>query len=268
MAKKILIVDDEEDLVEIMKCHLADAGYDVVTACDGENCLQVLRKTTPHLIILDILMPKMTGYEVIKKIREIDRLRDIPIIVTTARKDMKTFLDSWDVKDFILKPLNYDDLMDKIKHIFLEMGPPQVDENSKEAEERRTHGKRKAVIAACGDFITHKLKATLEKQGYYTVVATKNSEVFKEMGKYYPIHFIICEMSDATLIDPHEIYQHLHGKPSESVRNAFFLIFCEEELAGKALKYFLPNEILVYESGEELLCKFEEYIKQIDRRAA
>ena len=84
MDRKILIVDDEKNIVDIIAFNLKKEGYTVITAADGEEGVQKAMEENPDLILLDIMMPKLDGYEVCKKIRE---KKNTPIIMLTARAE-------------------------------------------------------------------------------------------------------------------------------------------------------------------------------------
>jgi len=116
MAKKILIVDDEEDLLAMMVLRLRSSGYVPLKAASGEEALDILGKNKPDLIILDLLLPNMQGSEVCKKLKLDPKFKDIPIIVFTAsitRITEKT--EAMGADDYILKPFEPSDLIFKIK---------------------------------------------------------------------------------------------------------------------------------------------------------
>jgi CheY-like chemotaxis protein len=81
MAKKILIIEDEEILLDLLKKKLSALGYEVFTAKDGQKGLEAIREIVPDLILLDIIMPKMGGFEVMEKLREDEALKAIPVVV-------------------------------------------------------------------------------------------------------------------------------------------------------------------------------------------
>jgi CheY-like chemotaxis protein len=83
--KRILLVDDEPDFIQLMKFWLESKGYSVITAGDGENAVDLAKKEELDIILIDLRMPKMDGVEAIKKIREFDK--NIPIIVISAYVD-------------------------------------------------------------------------------------------------------------------------------------------------------------------------------------
>lgn len=82
---KILFVDDEPDLIFLVSKMLEKEGYDVATARSGEECLEILKKKKPDLILLDIMMEGIDGWEVCKKIKEDKRTKNIPVVMLTVR---------------------------------------------------------------------------------------------------------------------------------------------------------------------------------------
>ena len=87
--KRILIVDDEPDLVEFVKIRLEANDYQVLTAMDGMQALEVVEQDKPDLIILDILLPKMNGYEVCEKLKKDPEFSKVPILMLTAKAQEK-----------------------------------------------------------------------------------------------------------------------------------------------------------------------------------
>ncbi len=81
MAKKILVIEDEELLINLLQKKLIKEGYEVSMAMDGEQGLTKMRETAPDLILLDILMPKMGGLEVMEKMAKDEKLKSIPVII-------------------------------------------------------------------------------------------------------------------------------------------------------------------------------------------
>ncbi len=104
---KILIVDDEEDIIEVLKYNLEREGYKVKTALDGEEAIKVAHKFEPHLIVLDIMMPGMDGIEVCQKLRTDAKFSDTLITFLTARNESFTQISALETggDDFINKPI-------------------------------------------------------------------------------------------------------------------------------------------------------------------
>ena len=115
---KILIVDDEPHMVELEKGILESNGYTVISATNGEEALSVLENEKPDLVILDMMMPGMSGREVCKKIRENPKTKDLRVIfVTVARfSEMgKDVLSEMNVLDYVTKPFDNEDIAERIK---------------------------------------------------------------------------------------------------------------------------------------------------------
>ncbi len=119
MIKKIMIVDDNPDILLSIKNGLEDsAEYKVIGAESGEKCLEILETEMPDLILLDIMMPEMSGWETYDRIKENEAWRKIPLVFLTARTD-KIARDAGDFlgEDYIEKPFEIDNIMERIDKI-------------------------------------------------------------------------------------------------------------------------------------------------------
>ena len=113
----ILVVDDEPDTVNLAKRLLEMEGFRVITASDGESALKSIYEKRPDLVLLDIKIPKIDGYEVCKKIKNDPELKDTIVIMFTAKvfeKDRKKGLESG-ANEYITKPFSGDELINLIK---------------------------------------------------------------------------------------------------------------------------------------------------------
>lgn len=110
---KVLIVEDEYDIRELLQNYLENEGYQVVSASDGEQALEMFHSATPDLILLDIMLPLLNGYEVCKAIREES---NIPVIMLTALDSEQSQLKGFDLRidDYIPKPFSMPILLRKI----------------------------------------------------------------------------------------------------------------------------------------------------------
>ena len=113
---RILIVDDEHDVVDLTRKRLIKEGYEVYPAYNGQEAYQLAVKYVPDLIISDVLMPLMNGFEFCKAVRDNEKTKDIPIIIMTGnRSDMQDSFLFLGIKDILHKPFNLDQLQEKIK---------------------------------------------------------------------------------------------------------------------------------------------------------
>lgn len=117
---KVLVVDDEEPILELLKYNLEKSGYDVKTASDGARAVEIAKKFSPDLVLLDIMMPKMDGVETCRLLRDIPDLQKTFIIFLTARSEEYSEVAAFDVgaDDYITKPIKPRALMSRINALF------------------------------------------------------------------------------------------------------------------------------------------------------
>ncbi len=116
---KILVADDIKQNVKLLRVILTASGFDVVEAYDGEEALEKAKSENPDLILLDIMMPKLTGYEVCQKLRANGTTKNIPIVMITALHEMDDRIKGIDAgaDDFISKPFNKTELLARVRAV-------------------------------------------------------------------------------------------------------------------------------------------------------
>lgn len=114
---KILLVDDEQDILEIVGYNLEQEGYQIITASNGKEAVSKAKKETPHLIIMDVMMPEMDGMEACENIRKIPELNSTIITFLTARNEDYSQVAGFDAgaDDYITKPIKPKLLVSKVK---------------------------------------------------------------------------------------------------------------------------------------------------------
>ncbi|MBN1595769.1 response regulator [candidate division FCPU426 bacterium] len=125
MAKKILIVDDEPAIGRLLKMTLSVEGYDVHTATSGFEALEQAASWKPQLVVLDVMMPGLHGYDVCRKLKAESHTKGIKIIFLTARGNPADVKEGFAVggDDYIVKPFDPEELLEKVKVM---MGPMVV----------------------------------------------------------------------------------------------------------------------------------------------
>ncbi len=119
MAQKILFVDDERDLVHCSKLILEEAGYDVVGAYDGLQALQLVEQEKPDLIVLDVAMPQLSGWDVLQQLQLNPDTANIPVLMLTAKAEDESKSRGWELgcTFYQTKPFEYEDLLMVIERI-------------------------------------------------------------------------------------------------------------------------------------------------------
>ncbi|MFA7695804.1 MAG: response regulator [Methanoregula sp.] len=115
----ILVVDDSPFIVDVFVTMLERGGYRTVAAYGGEECLEILKTVTPDLILLDIMMEPMDGWETLEKIKENPATKEIPVLMLTAKQLTPTEAQEYGIfiEDYVLKPITHRELYDAIEHV-------------------------------------------------------------------------------------------------------------------------------------------------------
>src|SRR4030043_143809 len=128
---KVLIVEDDANLLETLKYNLRKEGYDVVTASDGEKAIEVARKEKPDLIILDIMLPKISGFEVCRILR---KEMPVPILMLTAKADETDKIVGLEIgaDDYMTKPFSMRELLARVRAMLRRTKMTEVQPGSEE----------------------------------------------------------------------------------------------------------------------------------------
>lgn len=132
-AKRILVVEDEPDIVELLTYHLRRDGFEVISAGSGENGLTEVRRFKPDLVVLDVMLPGMSGLDVCRTLRSMDIGRSLPVIMLTARDEESDVVSGLEVgaDDYVVKPFSAKILSARIRAVLrrreaTEAGSPEL----------------------------------------------------------------------------------------------------------------------------------------------
>ena len=120
IAHKVLVVDDDPDIVELLAYNLEKEGYDVATASNGKNAIETARTFIPELVVLDIMMPQMDGIETARLLRDISDFKNTYILFLTARSEEYSEVAAFEIgaDDYLTKPIKPRALMSRINALF------------------------------------------------------------------------------------------------------------------------------------------------------
>lgn len=186
MKQKVLLVDDEKDIVEFLEYNLLQEGFEVITAYDGLEAIEKISQN-PDLVILDIMMPKMDGYEVCKKIRSMNGFQEIPVIFLTAKGDEIDEVKGLSIgaDDYIKKPVSPKRIIARVK-------------SNLRRFEGGTNGKDSGREIIVGPLIINKEKYTVLVDGKNVVFPKKEFEIIAYLainpGKVFPRDKILTDV--------------------------------------------------------------------------
>src|SRR5262249_5657565 len=109
--------DDDTAILDMIAQVLIEEGYEVLTANNGRTAVDLAHQQLPRLILLDLMMPEMNGWQVVDELRTSPRTRPIPILLLSARPEMALIPEAFDFTAYLEKPFYLDDLLDQVQHI-------------------------------------------------------------------------------------------------------------------------------------------------------
>ena len=124
---KILIVEDDKNILKLVRYNLQNAGFECLTAITGEDALEIIHKELPELIILDIMLPKMDGFEFLRAVKQGPRFKNVPIIILTAKAEETDRIVGLELgaDDYITKPFSVRELLLRVKAVIKRYSAPK-----------------------------------------------------------------------------------------------------------------------------------------------
>lgn len=154
---KILIVDDAVDTVELLKKRLRFEGYDTAEAYDGEEALKLVPEYNPDLIILDVMMPKLNGYEVCQRLKSNENTKYIPVLMLTAKSEVEDKVKGLDIgaDHYLAKPFNYKELSARVRSLVA----------TKAAREKLVEEEKSEALEQMMEEVAHEIRNPLTSIG-------------------------------------------------------------------------------------------------------
>ena len=154
---KILIVDDAVDTVELLRKRFHSEGYDTAEANDGEEALQKVEQYHPDLIVLDVMMPKLDGYEVCRRLKADENTKYVPVLMLTAKGEIENKVKGLEIgaDDYLPKPFDYKELSARVKSLL----------TIKEAREKLVEEEKSEALEKMMDEVAHEIRNPLASIG-------------------------------------------------------------------------------------------------------
>lgn len=263
MAKKrILIIEDEPVLLEVLNTKLEHAGYEVVRADDGEKGLSSIKSEHPDLVLLDLLLPKKSGLEVLEEMRKSKEFSSLPVIVISNSGqpvEVKRVLELG-AKDYLVKAdFDPDAVIEKVKHVLGENGGRGRGEKKEDVvlpviKQGKRENELRVLVVEDDKFLRSILAAKLRQEGFEVEEAADGGEAMKKIEEFKPKSVLLdLIMPD---IDGFEVLKRM--KESEEFSKIPVLVLSNlgqdeeirraKELGAKdylVKAYFTPGEIVI-----------------------
>jgi two-component system cell cycle response regulator len=237
--KRILVVDDHEDNIELLRARLEARGYEVEGANDGQAALDAVRRSCPDLILLDVMMPKMDGIEVVRRLKANADLPFIPVIMQTALDSTENKIEGLDAgaDDYITKPINFAELEARVNSL-LRIKTLQSDLAARERELSDLNGKLRLISLTDG---------LTEVENRRSLELHLHEMWQHSMRLHEPIALIICDIDKFKAVNDN--YGHQAG---DSVLKEFAQLLKSEAREIDRVGRYGGEEFLLILSGTVL----------------
>jgi two-component system cell cycle response regulator len=237
--KRILVVDDHEDNIELLRARLEARGYEVEGAADGQAALDAVQRTCPDLILLDVMMPKMDGMEVVKRLKANRALPFIPVIMQTALDSTENKVEGLDAgaDDYITKPINFAELEARVNSL-LRIKALQTDLAARETELSELNDKLRLISLTDG---------LTEVENRRSLELHLHEMWQHSMRLHEPIALIICDIDKFKAVNDN--YGHQAG---DSVLKEFAQLLKSEAREIDRVGRYGGEEFLLILSGTVL----------------
>lgn len=253
---KILIIDDDRTFTTLIKGVLAQKGYDVYIAGNGSEGLNQIRNNFPDLIILDVLMPEMTGYDFVQKIqREDPLLKAVPIIAISARESMKDFFNSWELAFFLKKPFPPEELIMKVEYAL-----DSVERRESGAYLKDSGTGQKALVVGYDEYSISNLNDIISGEGFEVFTAKRETEGIVEAIKLLPDVIVAQFHKIRGIINVPKLREELLEK--EVTQKIPFIVVCPVEMESECRRNFLTKQMVVYSSTREMAKKLQRLLQK------
>ena len=237
----ILVVDDDPDIREVLKDRLESFGYRVLVASSGKECLEVLDKQSPELVLLDIGMPGMNGIEVVRRLKQDEKYKGIPVILLTAKGSQEDKVEGLDAgaDDYVVKPFDSFELLARVRSMMrIKQMHDALEEWNRTLEEKvRQQVEEIERVSRC--------KRYLSPQIAETILKSEDETLFRSHRREITVAFLdlrgFTAFSDSA--EPEEVMELLRSYHAEMGSLIFKFEGTIEHFSGDGIMVFFNDPI-------------------------
>jgi len=257
--EKILVVDDEARIIDLLTKRLSAHDFKVISAHSGEECLRQIQAEKPDLVILDVLMPKLSGYEVVDTIREMQGpIKNVPIIIISAKHKMKGFFQDQAVHSFIGKPFEPSELLEHVESA-LGLRPTVV--GDAEIHLKMKTKNRAVVILGMTEFVTSKLRNYFMSMEYKVKVLDFDQDAVERISNLNPIYIFAEVLIAPDKLNVIQIHKRLQA--DLKLKRVPFFPFCKKKTLMDIDLKGIGDRIFDYREISDLIQDIDLYIKNL-----
>lgn len=272
---KVLVVDDETDLTDLIKIVLEGADYEIYVAEDGAACLKKANALKPDLILLDVMLPGKSGYHILQELRQLGpEVKNIPVILMSAGKNVKDLFRAWEFEGFLHKPFTADQLkevVDKTLKFHLKYhasgpesnAPAEVFPDPAPSLTSQPARVEAPILIVAPDCVEIKvLSASLRSLGFTTELVYEEEAAVNVALSSAPVLILAEPTTDPQGVDVLRLYQRL--KKGVETQGTPFAVFIQQS---SPLAQPLSEEVLnaiIYRDTGELLYGVKKLLRDLD----
>lgn len=240
-TKKVLIADDEADLVRVLTNRLRHLGYEVVAAVNGEETVAKIGQEKPDLLILDVLMPKMSGLQVMQWLRDRGSAARLPVLIISGKESMKDFFEGFPVHEFIAKPFDMEDFVRKVEKLIGKPGASGA-------------GAKRLVLLGVKEMVRNKVRDFFSVSGWEVSVALDEKDAVRMAKDVFP-DAVLCEYANPEW-EGYALDTAVFTKLMEQDRLLSKIpvhVYCSSGAFIEAMKSYPPERLIKYSETSDLL---------------
>lgn len=265
MGQKILIVDDEPEIVQTLRSRLEHAGYEVRTASNGRDALEQFKTEKPDLIVTDVMMPGMTGYEFFEALRKTGKEgAAVPVIVMSARSSMGQYFEKWSIAAFLPKPFDMPFFVKEVRRV-LEAGA-SVRSPAPAGPVAGKDIRGTALLVGVSEFEMRKMKDFLEKNAWRVTQGLDEKDAVKVARKTNPDLILFEFWEDPVRFDAVKLSISL-GMDA-ATKAIPYGVFLKGPLQNDAMKTFASKQLLPFTDVADLTRKMGAWMETLPVKKA
>jgi len=258
--RKILVVDDDASIRKLLRIRLEAHHYQIYEAEDGRKGLEMILGEKPDLVILDVLMPGGSGFQLVDEVRDLsNEMKDVPIIVLTGKESMIKIFDPYKVSCFIRKPYDFDDMLKRIESAMSRQYGDVVEVSQGNAGTEQRVGQH-VVLVGVNEYILGKVKGYLESLGFSVDCLFNEEDAIKQVKRRVPQYVISQYWEEPEKFDAKKIYLQL--QENDKTKQTPFFAFCAGNVGMEAVKSIPSDHVITYTESKDLIDSLDKRMKQ------